>query len=164
MKRVRPTALCAACAALLLAGCSSQDAPAGPDAADLGLGTDSGGESGCLFFCPDDAPTDAPLAVLVRGRIDQTCFNSAEGCHGGGAPMALSPGHEFDTMIDVRSTELPALLRVAPGDPLHSYVYLKVWCDGGLAPDSSCMPLGQTPSPTLAQLFYDWIEAGAPTP
>jgi hypothetical protein len=144
--------------ALLIAGCSSQDAPPGPDASEADLGMS------CGLFCSDDAPTDVPLAVLVRGRIDQTCFNSAEGCHGGGAPMALSPGHEFDEMIDARSTELPALWRVAPGDPLRSYVYLKVWCDGGIAPDSSCMPRGQTPSPPLAQLFHDWIEAGAPMP
>jgi hypothetical protein len=145
--------------ALLVAGCSSQDAPPGPDASEADLGI------GCGLFCGDDAPTDVPLAVLVRGVIDQNCSNNAEQCHGMAAGgMLLVPGNEFGAMIDARSTQLPALWRVAPGDPLQSYVYLKLWCDGGIAPDTGCMPASQTPSPALAQLFHDWIEAGAPTP
>jgi hypothetical protein len=78
--------------------------------------------------------------------------------------MSLSAGHEFDSMIDVLSTEAPGMLRVAPFDPLKSYVYIKLWCDGGIA-DGGCMPLGQVRTPAaaqLAQLFHDWIEAGAP--
>jgi hypothetical protein len=120
--------------------------------------------TGCGLICPDDVEVDAPLAAQVKGRIDQICA-SPDGCHSGGAPMSLSAGHEFDAMIGVPSTEAPGMLRVAPFDPLRSYVYIKLWCDGGIA-DGGCMPLGQTRTRSaaqLAQLFHDWIEAGAPT-
>jgi hypothetical protein len=108
------------------------------------------------------SPDAAPLALRVRGKIDQICAN-ADGCHGQGAGgMGLSGGAEFDAMINVPSTERPPMLRVKPGDPLQSYVYLKLWCDGGI--DGGCMPLSSGSSAALAQLFHDWIEAGAPTP
>jgi hypothetical protein len=76
--------------------------------------------------------------------------------------MALTPGHEFDSMIDVTSTENPPMKRVLPGDPAQSYVFIKLSCDGGIPDGFSCMPPG-APEPRLARLFHDWIEAGAPT-
>ncbi len=42
--------------------------------------------------------------------------------------MGLSPSDPFGAMINVASTEMPSLKRVLPGDPEHSYVYLKVAC------------------------------------
>jgi hypothetical protein len=121
---------------------------------------DAGEEASECLFC-SDASDDAPLSVQVKGKIDQICSN-VDGCHGDGAGgMGLSPGNEFGPMINVTSTENPPMKRVVPGDPLQSYVFIKLWCDGGI-PDGGCMPLG-SPSPQLAQLFHDWIEAGAPT-
>jgi len=117
--------------------------------------------SRCLFCSDASAIDDAPLAVQVKGAIDQICANP-EGCHGSGAGgMGLSPGYEFDSMINVQSTENPPMLRVFPGAPAQSYVYLKLACDGDI-PEGGCMPLG-SPDPALARLFHDWIEAGAPT-
>ena len=76
--------------------------------------------------------------------------------------MSIAPGREFDAIIGVRAVERPDLFRVQPGDPLLSYVYLKLSCDGGIS--GSCMPPGEGGAPPgVAKTFYDWIEAGAPT-
>jgi hypothetical protein len=137
-----------------LAACSPTAPSAGPP-------RDAGAEGSECLFC-SDATDDAPLAVQVKGKIDQICAN-ADGCHGASeGNMALSPGSEFDAMIDIPSFENPPMLRVLPGDPLQSYVFIKLWCDGGIPDGGGCMPLG-APDPQLAQLFHDWIEAGAPT-
>lgn len=149
MNRLAVAAIIGACA------CSPTD-PTSDDHHDAG--------PTCQLVCGDlDASFDfdGPLAPQVRGVIDQTCSN-IDGCHGSGAGnMPLSVGMEFDAMIDVVSYEMPPMLRVKPGDPSNSYVYLKLRCQGGI--DGGCMPGGQ-PNPSIARLFHDWIEAGAPTP
>lgn len=75
--------------------------------------------------------------------------------------MILGPGFEFQQMVGVVSSEMPPMLRVAPGDPDHSYVYKKLACEGGIT--GACMPRDTGPNPTLARVFREWIEAGAPT-
>lgn len=140
---------------LTLGGCSAagSDGPAGsrPDASD--------GSAGCLI-CGSDAASDAPLALQVRGVLDQVCGNT-DGCHGAGAGnLGILNGSEFANLIDVTSSENPPMKRVAPGDPAQSYVYLKLACNGGII--DACMPLG-APNAATAALFHEWIEAGAPT-
>ena len=131
-----------------------------PSSESSGTPTDGGDEGVACLFC-SDASEDAPLNIQVRGKIDQICSN--DGCHGNSAGnMGLTPGHEFDAMINVTSFENPPMLRVLPGDPLQSYVFIKLRCEGGIPDGEACMPLG-SPDPHLAQLFHDWIEAGAPT-
>jgi hypothetical protein len=143
----------AALGVLGLVACSPTTPSAGPP-------KDGGDEGVACLFC-SDATDDAPLSVQVKGKIDQICSN-VDGCHGDGAGgMGLAPGNEFDPMINVTSTENPPMKRVLPGDPLQSYVFIKLRCEGGI-PEGGCMPLG-APDPQLAQLFHDWIEAGAPT-
>ena len=149
----------AALAAVVLVACSpASSTDGGPPTVDAG---DGGEGTGCLFCSDAQLSDDAPLAVQVKGKIDQICAN-VDGCHGDGAGgMGLSPGHEFDTMIDVTSTENPPMKRVLQFYPAQSYVYLKLACEGGI--DGGCMPLSTGANPKLAQLFHDWIEAGAPT-
>jgi hypothetical protein len=141
-----------------LVGCGSPANEGPSDASVL-----DGGESCKLAFCPRDAASDAPLSVQVKDVIDRICAQT-EGCHGNGgvavANLTLGPGFEFLPLIDVSSTEVPSLLRVKPGDPANSYVYRKLACDGGYV--DACMPV-DAPQPPLANLFYAWIEAGAPT-
>jgi hypothetical protein len=152
--------LAALVAGLAVVGCSSSD---GGGTVDASTPSDAGGDEGvgCLFC--SDASIDAPLGVRVKGKIDQICAN-ADGCHGqGAAGMGLSPGAEFDAMINVTSTENAPMKRVLPGDPDNSYVYVKLACDGGIPDGFACMPLSTGFDPELAQLFHDWIEAGAPT-
>jgi hypothetical protein len=144
----------AALGVLGLWACSPTSPSAGPP-------TDAGEEGVDCLFC-SDATDDAPLGVQVKGKIDQICANP-DGCHGmATGNMGLRAGAEFDAMINVTSFENPPMLRVLPGDPLQSYVFIKLWCDGGIPDGEACMPLG-SPDPKLAQLFHDWIEAGAPT-
>jgi hypothetical protein len=109
-----------------------------------------------------DAGDDAPLALQVKSELDRVCAG-VESCHGSGAGgMLLSPGHDFDALINVTSTENPPMKRVLPGDPAESYVLIKLACEGGI-PDGGCMPLGAPTDPELVRLFHDWIESGAPT-
>ncbi len=147
---------------ILLAACSSPGTSVTTDGGAADSTASGGGDDGgaaCLFC--SDASDDQSLALQVKGRIDQICA-STDGCHGSGAGgMGLSLGNELAPMINVVSTEEPPMLRVAPGDPAHSYVYLKLACEGGI--DGGCMPAGSPPEPALAKLFHDWIEAGAPT-
>ena len=151
--------------ALTPVGCSSAgeapDAGASDSSASDASDASASGEGGgnCLV-CGSDAAPDAPLYLRVRGVLDQVCGNT-DGCHGGGAGnLGIRPGAEFLDLIGVTSSENPPMKRVAPGDPAHSYAYLKLACDGGIV--GACMPLGM-PSAATAKLFHDWIEAGAPT-
>jgi hypothetical protein len=137
-----------------LAACSSTSSQSSsqPDAGDV--------EAGPACLICNDASFDGPLAIEVRGTLDQVC-GSADGCHGAGAGnFGVHIGAEFTDMINVTSSENPPMKRVLPGDPEHSYVYLKLACGGGIV--GACMPLGN-PQAATAKLFHDWIEAGAAT-
>ncbi len=113
----------------------------------------------CLLC--NEAGFDGPVAVHVRDVLDQVCGN-VDGCHGAGVGnFPIVPGSEFDAMVNVPSFEEPSLDRVRPGDPARSYVFRKLACEGGIV--LSCMPPGGA-EPSMAQLFHDWIEAGAPQP
>ena len=149
MRPLRDLALSSVLAALVAAGCGSPHA--GPDAAnDAGVA--------CLFC--SDATEELSDLVRVRDELDQGCAN--DGCHGNGAgDLGLSPGHEFDQLIDVTSFENPPMKRVLPGSPALSYLYLKLACDGGIS--GSCMPPDAALAPGLLRAFHDWIEAGSPT-
>lgn len=137
-------------------GAGATDSSVGGDAGEAG-GVDS--SSSCLL-CSDASFEDVPLVVQVRGEIDAVCSN-IDGCHGSNSGgMTLLPGSEFNAMINVTSTENPPMKRVLPGDPAQSYVYLKLACDGGIK--DACMPLG-APNAGTAKIFWEWIEAGAPT-
>jgi len=151
----------AALGVLGLLACSPATPSVGPptDAGTPGDATDEGVP--CLFC--SDATDDRPLGVQVKAEIDRVC-SSTDGCHGAGeGQMLLLPGEEFDAMINVVSFEDPPMLRVLPGDPLESYVFIKVRCEGGIPDGEACMPRGALTDPRLVQLFHDWIEAGAPT-
>ncbi len=147
--------LAIAFAAGSLTACASNSAGSNAEA-DAGPA-----EAGLPCFACDDASFDGPLAVQVKGELDQVC-GSPDGCHGAGTGnFGIHIGSEFSDMINVTSSENPPMKRVLPGDPLQSYVYLKLRCEGGIT--DACMPLGN-PNAATAKLFYDWIEAGAPLP
>jgi hypothetical protein len=149
------------CAPGLLEEADAPDGHASEGAAEGGLDatvdvSDAG--IGCLVC--SDATEDLSPFTRVKDTVDQICSKS-DGCHGSGAgQMGTSPTHEFGSMIGVASVEEPGMLRVLPGDPSHSYVFLKMACDGGIV--GACMPFGSY-DPVMAQAFHDWIEAGAPT-
>jgi hypothetical protein len=126
------------------------DAGADGDAADFG------------FVDPLD-DIDATPASRVKRIMGGTCagVGNDTNCHAraaGGLTMNLA--RDGGDVIDVPSTERPELLRVRPGAPDESYLYLKVRGDGGI--DGARMPLGAPFDPRLPALVATWIEAGAP--
>lgn len=110
----------------------------------------------------DPLGSDAALGVRA-GEVFGSCQGGPESaCHAlgeGGTHLKLGTGGD---LVGVRSTERPSLNRVAPGDPIRSYVYLKVLGDGGI--DGGRMPLDGPFDPRLAPFLASWIEAGAPAP
>lgn len=59
------------------------------------------------------------------------------------------------------STEVPSLQRVSPGNPLQSYLFIKLNCD--TLPVGTQMPQGGAAlSLTQQAFFFDWIRLGAP--
>jgi hypothetical protein len=58
-----------------------------------------------------------------------------------------------------RPLATPDWVRVAPGDPLRSYLYAKVPRDAAI--EGSRMPAGAY-EPEVDELVHAWIEAGAP--
>jgi Bacterial Ig-like domain len=84
-------------------------------------------------------------------------------CHiGSGAPegLRLDAANSYNLLVGVPSTEVPSLLRVAPGDPDNSYIIQKLQ---GHAAVGAQMPLGgpYLSADTIA-FVQQWITNGAP--
>jgi hypothetical protein len=138
----------------LLAGCSPDHATA----------TD-GGNDGDPFFADFDAgdPFAVDGSLGRRTQIFLSGCNGTEGCHSDNvAGLTFPPGDATRFLIDAASSERPELLRVKPGDPSASYLYLKLLDDGGIK--GARMPPGSPLDPRLPALFFQWIEAGSPPP
>lgn len=112
-------------------------------------------------------PTPPPPPPVTLTQLQSTIFSPrCSSCHTGGggalpASMNLSSAAEtFAALVNVASTEQPALLRVKPNDAVNSYVIHKLEGAAGITGDR--MPLG---GPFLNQATIDqvksWINAGA---
>ncbi|HKS23334.1 MAG TPA: hypothetical protein VJZ76_11080 [Thermoanaerobaculia bacterium] len=105
-----------------------------------------------------------PTATFTRVQNEiftPTC--AAIGCHdtlGHQEGQILTAGRAYASTVGVASTQMPQLLRVAPGDPTNSYLYRKI-TGAGITGDR--MPQGG-PNLNDAQikLVRDWIRRGAP--
>jgi hypothetical protein len=110
----------------------------------------------------DPLASDAALGVRAGGVFGGCQGGPESACHAlgeGGTHLKLGMAGD---LVGVPSTERPSLNRVAPGDALGSYLYLKVLGDGGI--DGGRMPLDGPFDPRLAPFLASWIEAGAPSP
>lgn len=138
---------------LLVAACSPT-----PDVADAGdAAADADPFVGTGSVYDSDASVGAKVAIVLRG------CDGVESCHGqSAAGLTFPPGDEAVNLVGVPSTEMPDVLRVAPFDPDHSYLYAKTELDGSI--DGSRMPQGAAFDPRLPALVHAWIEAGAPKP
>ena len=129
--------------------------------------TDSGDDATISFVGMADPldPSDASLATRVSEVFNGTCagITGETQCHGSAAEhltLRLGPGGD---VVGVPSLERPDLLRVEPGVPDRSYLYLKVLGAPGI--DGGRMPLNQAAfDPRLPALIAAWIDAGAPSP
>ena len=105
-----------------------------------------------------------PTATFTRVQTEiftPTC--AALGCHdrlGRQQDQQLQAGVAYAQIVNHPSGEMPSLVRVAPGDPVNSYLYRKI-TGAGITGDR--MPQG---GPYLSdaqiKLVRDWIRRGAP--
>ena len=143
----RTLVMCTACIAL--AGCAGD-----------GEGLD---ENGRPVEEGDGGPgvLTADFASIQANVFTPICT----GCHtGAAAPLGLrlDEGVSYALLVNAPSTEVPGLLRVAPGDPSSSYLIQKL---EGTAQVGARMPLGGAPLPQeTITVIRQWILEGAQPP
>jgi hypothetical protein len=119
---------------------------------------------------PDAAPREGFLGAFVRPFLEKNCV----GCHGPVAPEAnmtlAGPGVSSEdvaaALVGVKATN-GQYLRVAPGDPDKSWLYLKISGQAGNAAcDAACngerMPPGTPLTADQVTLVRQWIASGGP--
>lgn len=137
--------------------------------ADPALAFSRGGPSGCA-----DISAVAPFTQFNYEKQFQAIWNSLSdpkdpssglctSCHPGetgAANLGLGEGFSYANLVGIPSVQEPSTLRVNPGNPLISLLFLKLNCDnpgvGGR------MPPGQPVSITQQAFIFDWIRLGAP--
>jgi hypothetical protein len=111
-------------------------------------------------FTVTTPPSSATLSAIQANVFTPTC--AVSGCHSGAGAqqgLRLDEGFSFDNLVDVASTEVPALLRVQPGNPDNSYLVQKL---EGTAAAGAQMPFGGSPlDPALIDDIRQWISDGA---
>ncbi|WP_146648851.1 hypothetical protein [Labilithrix luteola] len=150
-------ALTSGLAAFACAACTSSPAPSPPpNAAD---DTQEPPRFGGTTGFPTDASSTDQAGYALGG-----CAGGPEmACHGPG--MAMSGLVLADTrptnLVNVPSVERPDLMRVRPGDPARSYLYMKITRASGI--DGVPMPKDSPPldEASIAAIAA-WIDAGAP--
>ena len=109
---------------------------------------------------PPPAAFNAVFSEIQAAVFTPTCATS--GCHAGaGAPqgLQLDEANSFALLVGVASSEVPAVQRVAPGDPDNSYLIQKL---EGTATVGQQMPLNGTPLPqNEIDTIRQWITDGA---
>ena len=108
-------------------------------------------------------PPAATLLEVQTRVFTPRCAVST--CHiGQGAPMDLdlsSVATSRANIVNVPSQEMPALMRIEPGNPADSYLFRKVTHDPTILGDG--MPAQGAPlSASEIGLIETWIEQGAP--
>lgn len=124
---------------------------------------DAGGQPGSLTVTVQPTgvgatgPSFAQVVDEILGRRGCTLGS----CHGGGAGgLALTPSvaGNYANLVNVPSSDRPAVLRVTPGDAANSYLIMKLEGTGS----GEIMPLNAAPlSATDLNNIKDWINAGA---
>ena len=120
-----------------------------------------GTSAGVTVTVNNNATPTVTLSQLQTAIFTPKC----SGCHTGlGSSLPgvqnLTAGNTFASIVGVASIEQPALKRVAPGDPDHSYLVQKI--EGAAGISGQRMPFG---GPFLTQSEIDlvraWIAQGA---
>lgn len=105
----------------------------------------------------------APPVASDFQEIQDTIFTPiCTQCHiGSGAPqgLRLDAANSYALLVNVASSEVPALMRVNPGNANQSYLLQKI---EGTHSVGGRMPLGQAPLPQdRIDLVRSWISSGA---
>lgn len=103
-----------------------------------------------------------PASTATFSRVQSEIFDPfCVSCHPPNASLNLGQGASYGNLVNVPSTQQPALMRVKPGDPDASYLYRKINGVPGIS--GSRMPKGGPAlSPEKTQLLRNWILDGAP--
>ena len=108
---------------------------------------------------PDSLELGPTLSALQRYVFDPACTQ----CHTGAAAplgLVLDSGYAQQYLVDVPSIQIPALLRVQPGNPDSSYMVWKIEGRSGIV--GARMPLGMQPlSSEQISAIREWIANGA---
>jgi hypothetical protein len=123
-----------------------------------------GGDFEAVFTVLTPVTMGTTLDDIQAAVFGQTC--SVSGCHSGGG--AALPGvmdlttaqASFDNLVNISSLQVPAAIRVVPGDPDVSYLIQKL---EGTAAIGGRMPAG-SPDPLDPAIIADirqWIADGA---
>jgi hypothetical protein len=134
------------------------------------------GGVGCDALSPATFPVR--YDVSFEGDIRQFINNQCAGCHGGSGNLSLAAGNirsallvdtstglETGRVAESQPTPTPAtpILRVRPGEPEQSMLFLRINCaDPGAG--TGRMPLGGVAPLEFQALLHDWIAAGALLP
>jgi hypothetical protein len=110
----------------------------------------------------DETTVTIALSADFQSIQDNVFTPICSACHvGGGAPMGLrlDAANAYTLLVGVPSTEVPAILRVKPGDPDNSYIIQKL---EGHAAVGARMPFGGPYLSTDTIAFIrQWITDGA---
>ena len=102
-----------------------------------------------------------PMLSVIESRIFTPNCASFSSCHGGASPQEgmslVAPA--AGALIGVASNEVPALMRVAPGDPDTSYLLQKI--ERAMPTVGGRMPPDQPLAPNKIEAIRLWIAAGA---
>lgn len=103
------------------------------------------------------------FAASILPILHPTC--SATNCHGGSSPqegLDLRPPVAYGELVNRACSQMPALLRVKPGDPDNSYFYRKLLPCSPPNCGGSRMPRNLPPLSTAQlDLIRNWILGGA---
>jgi hypothetical protein len=113
------------------------------------------------------SPPPGGVPALTFTQIQTQIFTpicAKAGCHAAGSSpsgLVLEAGQSYGNLVGHPAAENSSLDRVAPGDPDHSYMILKLRGDPSITGER--MPLGG-PYLTSDQIegIAAWIRAGAP--
>ena len=120
-----------------------------------------GGGGGAAPPPPPPPTTFGPNFSEIQTNVfTPTC--AVSGCHAGAGAqqgLRLDAATSYGLLVNVASTEVPTVLRVAPNDPAASYLIRKL---EGTASVGQRMPLNRTPlSQTSINTIRQWITDGA---
>lgn len=124
-----------------------------------------GGDGSGVAPTPPPPPPPPPPFGANFSEIQSNVFTpncATAGCHqGAGAPqgLRLDETNSYGLLVNVASSEVPSLMRVAANDPDNSYLVQKL---EGTASVGSQMPLGGAPlDQTVIDVVRQWISDGA---
>jgi hypothetical protein len=142
------------------AGADGGEEPADAGEADGGADLDGGTDAGIDAGVVDER---VRYAWVQKNVFTQVC---ASYCHrGASAPksLQLDAVNGYQRIVNVKSTEVPSLLLVKPGDPMNSYLYIKV-IPADPRRVGERMPLNEPPYLPTEKLeaIRGWIARGAP--